>query len=396
LIRVLHIITRLDVGGSSENTILSVTRMPPEEFACGLVSGRTTEPSPGIARCLAEQNIPWTVVPALRREIHPSQDLCTLRALRRQVREGRPEIVHTHSSKAGFLGRLAARLEHVPHIVHTPHGHVFGGYFSPAATRIFILLERLAARWTDRIVTLTDAEAAQHLALGLGRPGQFITIVSGVNLNDIASAVPVRFAPHGPVIGTVGRLTSIKGHQHLIDAVPEILRRCPTAHVVLVGDGELRQTLEERTRRLGVDGCVIFTGYREDTPALIAGMDLFVLPSLNEGMGRVLVMAMALGKPIVASRVGGVPELLGQGEAGLLVPPADPRALADAICTLLVDPVRAKTLGEAGRRRAPAYSANAMVQALARLYREVLADKAGIRSPGLTGRCDIADPLDHS
>ena len=374
MIRILHIITRLDVGGSSENTILSVTRMPSEEFACGLVSGRTTEPPPGITRSLAERNIQWAVVPALRREIHPLRDLCALKALRRQIREGRPEIIHTHTSKAGFLGRLAARLEYVPHIIHTPHGHVFGGYFSPAASRLFIGLERLAARWTDRIVTLTDAEAAQHLALGIGRPEQFITIASGVDLDDIASAAPVRLTPHGPVIGTVGRLTSIKGHQHLIDAVPEILRRCPAAHVALVGDGELRQALTERARRLDVNSRVIFTGYREDIPALIAGMDVFVLPSLNEGMGRVLVMAMALGKPIVASRVGGVPELLGQGEAGLLVPPADPRALADAICTLLADPVRAKTLGEVGRPRAPAYSADAMVQALARLYREVLSD----------------------
>jgi glycosyltransferase involved in cell wall biosynthesis len=371
VIRVLHIITRLDVGGSSENTILSVTRMPPEEFACGLVSGRTTEP--GIARSLAERNIQCVVVPALRREIHPLRDLCALKALRRQVREGRPKIVHTHTSKAGFLGRLAARMEHVPHIVHTPHGHVFGGYFSPAATRIFIGLERLAARCTDRIVTLTDAEAAQHLALGIGRPEQFITIASGVDLDDIASAVPVRLAPHGPVIGTVGRLTSIKGHQHLIDAVPEILRRCPTAHVVLVGDGELRQALAERARRLGLDGRVIFTGYREDIPALIAGMDVFVLPSLNEGMGRVLVMAMALGKPIVATRVGGVPELLAEGEAGALVPPANPAALARMVCDLIAHPDRARALGDAGRRRAPQYSAEAMVGALARLYRELMA-----------------------
>jgi glycosyltransferase involved in cell wall biosynthesis len=377
VIRALHIITRIDVGGSSENTILSVTRMPPEEFVCGLVSGWTKEPSPGIARCLVERNIQWALVPALRREIHPLRDLCALRALRRQIREGRPKIDHTHTSKAGFLGRLAARLEHVPHIIHTPHGHVFGGYFSPAATRVFIGMERLAARWTDRIVTLTDAEAAQHLAHGIGRRAQFVTIPSGVDLENIASAVPARLASHGPVIGTVGRLTSIKGHQHLIDAVPEILRRCPAAHVVLVGDGELRQALAERTHRLGVDSHVIFTGYREDISALIAGMDVFVLPSLNEGMGRVLIMAMALGKPIVASRVGGVPELLGQGEAGLLVPPADSRALADAICTLLADPVRVKTFGEAGRRRAPVYSADAMVRALARLYREVLSDGKG-------------------
>jgi glycosyltransferase involved in cell wall biosynthesis len=372
VIRVLHIITRIDVGGSSENTILSVTGMPPEEFACGLVSGWTKEPPPEIARCLAEHTIQWEVVPTMRREIHPLRDLRALRALRRLIREGRPTLVHTHTSKAGFLGRLAAHLEHVPHIVHTPHGHIFGGYFSPAATRVFIGMERLAARWTDRIVTLTNAEAEQHLALGIGRRAQFVTIPSGVDLDNIASAVPGRLAPHGPIIGTVGRLTSIKGHQHLIDAVPEVLRRCPAAHVVLVGDGELRQALAERARLLGVDSRVSFTGYREDIPALIAGMDVFVLPSLNEGMGRVLVMAMALGKPIVASRVGGVPELLGQDEAGLLVPPADPRALADAICTLLSDQVRAKTLGEAGRRRAPFYSTRVMIESLEKLYREVL------------------------
>ncbi|MCX5734017.1 MAG: glycosyltransferase family 4 protein [candidate division NC10 bacterium] len=347
--------------------------MPTGEFACGLVSGRTTELSPGIVRCLAERNIQWAVVPALRREIHPLRDLCALRALRRLIREERPDIVHTHTSKAGFLGRLAAHLEHVPHIIHTPHGHVFGGYFSPAATRIFIGLERLAARWSDRIVTLTDAEAAQHLALGIGRRAQFATIPSGVDLDGIASAVPVRLAPHGPVIGTVGRLTSIKGHQHLIDAVPEILRRCPTAHVVLVGDGELQQALVERTRRLGVESRVIFTGYRDDIPALIAGMDVFVLPSLNEGMGRVLVMAMALGKPIVATRVGGVPELLADGEAGVLVPPADPIALARMVCDLIEQPDRARVLGEAGRRRAPQYSAEAMLGVLVRLYRELMA-----------------------
>lgn len=375
MIRVLHIITRLDVGGSTEETIISATRLPLGDFGCEVISGRTDDPLPGLELAFAEAGVSWVQVQSLVRPVHPLADVRALAALTRRIRQFHPDLVHTHTSKAGLLGRMAARLVGVRRIVHTPHGHVFGGYFSPAATRIFIGLERLAARWTDRIVTLTDAEAAQHLALGIGRPGQFITIASGVDLDDIASAVPVRLAPHGPVIGTVGRLTSIKGHQHLIDAVPEILRRSPTAHVVLVGDGELRQALAERARRLGVDSRVIFTGYREDIPALIAGMDVFVLPSLNEGMGRVLVMAMALGKPIVASRVGGVPELLGQGEAGLLVPPADLRALADAICTLLADPVRAKTLGAAGRRRAPLYSTRVMIESLEKLYREVLAEK---------------------
>jgi len=373
MIRVLHIITRLDVGGSTENTVISATQMARGDFRSLLAFGPTANPPVGLTETLSRFGVDSYPITHLVRSIRPIADARAMLEMRAVIRQVGPHIVHTHTSKAGFLGRLAARRERVPHIIHTPHGHVFHGYFPPTITRGIILLERLAARWTDRIVTLTDAEAEQHLALGIGRREQFVTIPSGVDLDEIASAVPVRLAPHGPVIGTVGRLTSIKGHQHLIDAVPEILRRYPAAHVALVGDGELRQALTGRTRHLGVDGRVIFTGHRENVASLIAGMDVFVLPSLNEGMGRVLVMAMALGKPIVASRVGGVPELLGQGEAGLLVPPADPRALADAICTLLADPVRAKALLEAGRLRAPRYSAQGMVDSLARLYRELIA-----------------------
>jgi glycosyltransferase involved in cell wall biosynthesis len=175
-----------------------------------------------------------------------------------------------------------------------------------------------------------------------------------------------------PVIGAVARLVPVKGLQYLIDAAPEILRRCPDARFLLVGDGEMRPALEAQADALSLSDRILFTGFREDIPALIAGMDVFVLPSINEGMGRVLVMAMALGKPIVATRVGGVAELLGDGEAGLLVPPRDPAALAEATTTLLRDATRASALAEAGRRRAPRYSAEAMLGALAKVYHEVI------------------------
>jgi len=315
------------------------------------------------------------VVPALRREIHPLRDLCALKALRRQIREGRPKIVHTHTSKAGFLGRLAARLEPTSATSSTPPTAMSSAATSPPQPpRIFILLERLAARWTDRIVTLTGRRGGAAPGAGHRPAGAVHHDRQRCRRGRHRLHSPVRLAPHGPVIGTVGRLAPIKGHQHLIDAVPEILRRCPAAHVVLVGDGELRQALTERNAPPGRGQLRYLHRLPGDISALIAGMDVFVLPSLNEGMGRVLVMAMALGKRSSPTRVGGVPELLANGEAGLLVPPADPRALADAICTLLADPVRAKTLGAAGLRRAPAYSADAMVRALARLYREVLAE----------------------
>lgn len=372
MIRVLHIITRLDVGGSTENTVISVTRMPHPEFACSLVSGETKAPPPGLAESLSQAGVPWIRIQHLRRSVSPMADCRALWQLHRAIRRLRVDIVHTHSSKAGFLGRLAARTAGVPHIVHTPHGHVFEGYFSPMTTRIFVTLERLAARWTDRIITLSDEEARDHVRHGIGRTEQFVTIPSGVDLDAVTAAPPVRLVSGGPVIGAVARLVPIKGLQYLVDAAPEVLRSRADARFLLVGDGEMRPALEAQARALGLSDRVIFAGYREDIPSVIAGMDIVALPSLNEGMGRVLVMAMALGKPIVATRVGGVAELLGDGEAGLLVPARDPAALAEAITLLLRDRTRADALAEAGRRRVSRYSAGAMLLALAKVYREVM------------------------
>jgi glycosyltransferase involved in cell wall biosynthesis len=235
----------------------------------------------------------------------------------------------------------------------------------------FSLLERIAAPWTDRIITLSDEEARDHLRRGIGTPGQFVTIPSGVDLDAVTAAPPRRLVPGGPVVAAVARLVPVKGLHHLIEAAPLILRRCPETRFLLIGDGEMRQVLEMDVRGRGLEDRVLLTGFRADVPAVMAGADLIVLPSINEGMGRVLVMAMALGKPIVATRVGGIAELLGDGESGCLVPPCDPNALAEAICFLLQNPSRARVLGEAGRRRAPCYSATAMLEALAKLYREI-------------------------
>lgn len=372
MIHVLHIITRLDVGGSAENTVISAARMPKAEFTCSLISGRTVDPLPRLAHTLREAGVPFFEVPSLVRPVCVGSDCRALWGMWRLIRSLRPDIVHTHSSKAGFLGRLAAKLAGVPHILYTPHGHVFQGYFSRPVTRAFIMLERIGARWTDRIITLTDAEANQHLALGIGRPGQFVTIPSGIDLDAITAATPRRVVLEGPVIGAVARLAPIKGHTYLVEAAPAILHGFPTARFVFVGEGEMRHSLEEQARALGVSDRMIFCGYREDVASLLAGMDLVVLPSLNEGMGRVLVMAMALGKPIVATNVGGVPELLANGEAGRLVAPGDAAALAEAICTLLQEPDQAQALGEIGRTRARCYDAAAMVESLAKVYRDVM------------------------
>jgi glycosyltransferase involved in cell wall biosynthesis len=373
---VVHIITRLDVGGSTESTVISATRMP-AEFTCTLISGRTSDPMPGIEEKIRASGIPWLTVPTLQREVRPAADCLTLLRLWRILRRIRPDIVHVHSSKAGLLGRVAARLAGVRHIVYTPHGHVYHGYFGARRTRLFTALERWAARFTDRIVTLTDAEAAQHLAVGVGRPDQFVTIPSGIALDGAASGIEDARGRLGlpaptPLVGAVSRLTPIKGLKHLIAAMPDILRRCPDAHLVIGGDGEERAALEAQAARLGLASRIHFLGFVPQPPRVIRALDVFVLPSINEAQGRVLVQAMALGKPVVATAVGGLPEILDRGAAGRIVPPADPAALAEAVSGLLLDPRGAAALGRRGRLRATPYTVEAMLDALVKLYRELL------------------------
>ena len=376
-VRIAHIITRLDSGGSTESTLLTAAAFGPPDFESWLIHGPSrARPAMGDAAGTLG-SVRFAEIPTLRRDVAPLGDARALLVLYRLLRRGGFDIVHTHTSKAGFLGRLAARLARVPRILHTPHGHVFYGYFGPAATRAFIALERWAAGFTERILTLTDAEAAQHLALGVGRPGQFLTIPSGVDLARVRTAAatgpPVRAGlgvdAGAPLVGAASRLAPVKGLTHLVGAMPEILRRCPRAHLAIVGDGEERPALEAQAAALGVGHRVHFLGFREDIEAVIAALDVFALPSLNEGMGRVLIAAMALGVPVVATRVGGVPDVVEDGRQGLLVPPADPAALAEAIAAILGDGMRAAAMGAMGRARAERFSLEVMLRRLAALYR---------------------------
>ena len=375
--RVLHIITRMDVGGSSDDTLLLVTRMPRPEFDNALISGPTMDPVPGLGESLARATVPWVEVPSLRRPVSVPRDLMAVRDLQRRIRRLRPDIVHTHSSKAGFVGRLAARIAGVPRIFYTPHGHVFHSYYGRPITRMFVALERFAARFTERIVVLTDAEAQQHLAVGVGRREQFVKIPSGVDLTAVLAEAPgghrvrreLGFSDETPVIGAVARLVPVKGLQYLVSAMPEIVRSCPDAHLVLAGDGDRRPELEALARRLSLADRVHFLGFRRDAAAVTAALDVFVLPSLNEGQGRVLVTAMALGVPIVATKVGGVPEVIEEGCQGLLVPPADPSALSRAVTALLTDREKAASLGKAGRARSVLFSSEVMLKCHAELYR---------------------------
>jgi len=375
--RVLHVITRMDKGGSAEILTTLLTQLPREEFASSLLLGPTRDPLPQFREVLARFDVPSTEVRHLQRQVNPIADLRALWGLIRAIRRAHPDIVHTHTSKAGFLGRAAAWRAGVPRILHTPHGHIFHGYYGRATTRLFVALERLAARCTERIIVLTDAEASQHLALGIGRPEQFVTIPSGVDLAEVRRAAMegasirrmLGLSQETPLLGIVSRLVPVKGIVHLLTAMPEILRHYPDAHLAVAGDGEERPALEAQAKALGISPRVHFMGFREDPAAVIGALDVFVLPSLNEGLGKVLVIAMALGVPVVATRVGGIPEVVEDGRQGLLVPPADPPALAGAVAALLKDKARAASMGGAGRTRAELFSAEIMLERHAKLYR---------------------------
>jgi glycosyltransferase involved in cell wall biosynthesis len=376
---VIHVITRLSLGGSSENTVLSAAGLL-EAGWDGLIVAGTAGSEPEVLEAARARGCRVELLPSLVRAPDPLRDLAALRALVRMFRSRRPDVVHTHTSKAGFIGRLAARLARVPAIVHTPHGHVFYGYYGRAGTAVVVLLERIAARWTDRIIVLTPRGAAEHLARGIGRAEQYVAIPSGVDTARLRARAGERGAARrqlglpadAAVVVGVGRLVPVKGFDVLVRALPPLRAAVPAVQAVLVGDGPEREAIEGLARSLGVADRVRISGAVGDVVPYLSAADVLAAPSRNEGMGRALIEAMALGVPVVGSRVGGIPSVLGEGEFGRLVPPDAPEALADALRALLEDERGRTELGTLGRKRAEEFTVEVMTTRILELYRAVV------------------------
>jgi glycosyltransferase involved in cell wall biosynthesis len=381
-IRVSHVITRLCKGGAQENTFHTVRLANRARYDVSLVSGPTFGDEGSIEAQVRSAGIEIEREPNLVRPVSPAEDALTLARLVRRFRRERPHIVHTHTSKAGVLGRAAARLAHVPIVVHTPHGNVFDGYFSGWKTRLFVHAERRAARWTDRIIELTPGGIEEHLAKGIGRREQFVHIFSGIDLAPYDDARRRREdtrarlgARNGDfLVGAIGRLEPVKGFTYFMAAAQRIAESAPRARFVHAGDGS--QAAEIERQRGALNGRMTFLGLRDDVPALMAAFDVLVVPSLNEGMGRVILEAGAAGTPVVASRVGGIPDVVRDGETGVLIPPRDPAAIAEAVIALERDRARGRAMGEAGRAHvAPAFSVKRMVMRIEALYEELIEAK---------------------
>jgi glycosyltransferase involved in cell wall biosynthesis len=381
-LRVAHVITRLCKGGAQENTFHTVRLADRSRFEVDLISGPTGGSEGSIEEKVREAGIEVIREPDLVRAISPRQDWRAYRNLTALFRERRYDIVHTHTSKAGFVGRLAAARTQVPIVAHTPHGHVFHSYFSNPVTRVFVWCERYAARKTDRLIALTERGIEDHLSQGVGTPGQWDHVFSGIDLAPFDAAIRRRaairqelgYSPGDFVVGGVGRLEPVKGFTYLVKAARNILESLPHAHILLAGDGALADAL--RGEASGFGERFRFLGLREDVPELMTALDVFVLPSVNEGMGRVLLESGAAGVPAVATAVGGVPDIVQDEVTGVLVPPRDPKAIARAVVSFSRDPGRRARMGEAARAMVvPAYGLEKMVERIEALYEALIEEK---------------------
>lgn len=380
-IKLIHIITRLDKGGSAENTFLTLKGLDKSRYEVSLIAGPVEDPSQDRRKQIEESGVNDIEVPQLRRNINLFYDFPALLKIRRLLKREKPDIVHTHTSKAGLLGRLAARLAGVPSIIHTPHGHVFFGYFGALKTRIFILFEKLASRITDRTIALTPREKADYLSYKVTGEDKLVVIPSGIELHKCQPTPreersklrkELGIPDRSTVVGTAGRLVPVKGPGFLIQAAGQVISEHPDTYLVFAGDGPLRKGLEKDAVDRGLAKNIIFTGWRDDMARVLSVFDIFCLPSLNEGMGRVLVEAMALGKPVVASDVGGIPDLIIPGKNGILVPPRNPGELARQILFLIKNREEREKLGRAGKEMVSAYSDEIMVKKIAELYEKAL------------------------
>ena len=388
MIRVAHVITRLDLGGAQDNTLHTVTHLGPP-YAPHLYAGRG-----GMLDAEASQRLgdAVTFVDALVHPIRPWRDVAAVRALRAEFMRLRPSIVHTHSSKAGILGRAAARLAGVPVIVHSIHGFGFHDRQPAWLRRALVAAERAVAPWTTHFVSVAQAHVERGAALGIVDPERATVLRSGVHLDELAAAAEragsagrtalrtrLGLPAEGPLVGMVACLKPQKAPLDFVEAAARVAAARPDVSFVMVGDGPLRQAVETRARALGIGARLHLAGWRRDVPDLLAAFDVAVLTSLWEGLPRVVPEAIAAGRPIVATAVDGTAEILRDGETALLAPPSDPEAIARQVLRILDDEALARRLAAAARPLLGAFDIDAMVREQERLYARLLgqAEPAG-------------------
>jgi glycosyltransferase involved in cell wall biosynthesis len=373
-LKITHIITRLVIGGAQENTVATINGLRQKSrVEVNLISGPTTGPEGSLeneagknfslsrrtGEGRGEGSPSFTIVPELIRPVHPFKDFLALQKLEKILRAQKPDLVHTHSGKAGILGRLAAKRAGVPIIIHHIHGPSFGNFQGALANFIFTAAERRAAKITDHFFCSADAMTKIYLAVGIGKPEMFTRIFSGFDLepflnatNDLALRKKLGFEENHFVIGKIGRLFKLKGHADLLAAFAKLLPQVPHARLLFVGDGALRGEIENQIRALELDGKVIFTGLvpPREVARYVGIMDCLAHLSYREALSRALPQALAAGKPVLAYDFDGADEICLENETGFLIRTGDIETAAQKLLQLANDPALRKKFGERGRQ----------------------------------------------
>ena len=385
--RVTHIITRLVVGGAQENTIATVLGLRAKpNVTVQLISGPTTGPEGSLEKSLAHCPELLTLVPTLIRAVHPLKDFLALQHLTRLLKAQQPDIVHTHSGKAGILGRIAAARAKVPVIIHHIHGPSFGPFQGNFANTLFTAAERYAARYTTHFFCSAGAMTQLYVAAGIGKPEMYTRIFSGFKVEPFAAATndltlrdELKIPRDAFVIGKIARLFPLKGHEDLLHILKRILPDCPQAHVLFVGDGTLRPHIQQRVHELGLTHHVTFTGLvpPDAVPRYVGIMDCLAHLSTREALSRALPQALAAGKPVVSYDFDGANEICLDGQTGFLIKQGHDNAAAERILLLARDPQLRATLGQRGQTFVRAnFSVEQMVNTIHQRYKTLITHKA--------------------
>jgi glycosyltransferase involved in cell wall biosynthesis len=386
-IRVLRVIARLNMGGPALHVTYLAQGLAPRGYDTTLVAGDVGRGEESMAFVADRAGVEVVRLPGLSRELSPVRDAIAAWRVARIIRRVRPDVVHTHTAKAGAIGRVAALLARPwrrPVVVHTFHGHVLRGYFGGMGTLLFRAIETVLARATDRLVAVSPEVRDELVALRVAPARKFSVVRLGIELEP-----RVRFEGdpdevrrrHGIpaekfVVGWFGRMTAVKRTDDLLTMLAGLRERRIDALLLLVGDGDDRERLEQRAHDLGLARSCLFVGYQEDVAPWYAICDTVVLTSASEGTPVTIIEALAAGRPVVATKVGGVPDVVDDGETGFLVRPRDTHALAERLEILARDPERRAAMGAAGRERVlERYAVDRLVDDVDALYRELLASR---------------------
>jgi glycosyltransferase involved in cell wall biosynthesis len=386
-IKIVHIITRLILGGAQENTILTVEGLQKHlRYQVTLISGPALGPEGELVKRVNQSGVKLIIIPEMRRNIHPVLDIFAFLRLFVILLRLKPDIVHTHSAKAGILGRFAAYLAGVKIIIHTLHGLSFHPYQNKIVNFLYIVIEKIASLITTHFISVANAMTEQSLQVKIGNPKKYTTVYSALeldkfNINESQIECKRKLGlENNKVVGTIARLTPLKGHEYILQIAPQIIRDIPDVKFLFVGDGSLIDKIKREVRGRGVEKWFVFTGLvkPEQIPFMIQAIDIMVHPSLREGLARTIPQSFALGKPVISFDIDGAKELVINNKTGFLIPPPDfdkrnyqtsLEQLATSIIYALKNHELSNKMGENGKNLImPNFDANYMVKKIISIY----------------------------